>query len=457
MDTSIQNSELIFTKHGLITIDSQKELTMNKTSLLNSHIICKPKSSLVATNITVTSGRGISAEKHTLLELDNSCFRASYISATQLSKLLITNTKFDEFIDAPALNILECSDVTLENCAFKQSQATQLNAKSIKYCAIRANTSFIYIANSKFNNCSSSEDGGAIRLQSCLFGMVDCTFTGCHSDQSGGAIAISGETYINSEEADYKNDNLSRCLSNPELIKKENKGGLFGNIFDEVLNPWVPIDNQIDAKKQPLIAKTLFKACKALDLGGAILDRTGTIRLLECAFEDNTAISEGNSLALLGKMSLVKWGVDMPNFIDPNWVSKSDKMGLNADYCKIVKCKFVSDSKRKNSGIYLQRLYQPHFMDGCFSENTNVLVQYTSIDYKQAGVHFMEIDWQDLLSKLEKYFSERIERNNTLKHNGSNAKKFENELEQLEYKLANPQLKISFDRHLLPSELQNKG
>lgn len=402
-DTSIRDCELKFAKHGCIVIESQFKLIMESCQITDGNLKLETNAELILNNLNFYGGKGISAVQKTIVEIHESKFYESGILASKTNKLSITNTEFHSSYNKPYLEINECPDAELNGCAFINDPPRGLTVRVPIAGAIKAQDSSIYICNSSFTNCRSSEDGGAINLHSCLFGIDNCKFFHCHSNKNGGAIAISGKSFGDTDYINAKGPSLKSFLSSvkpvkPERVDEESSfQSLFMGLFFKT-----EMEYSMGSEHQPLISKSHFSECSAAIAGGAILDATDSLRLLESDFHDNNADENPGDVALIGNLHITKWGVDT-YFM--RGTSLSNKTIINDSLSKIVNCKFISDSSNLQPGLSLTRIYRMLFMSGCSFINRNVRVEYDSIEHEQAGVNFLEADWFNVLNELEQEFT----------------------------------------------------
>lgn len=293
-DLTLKDCRLQFAKYGSIIIESQGKLVLENCQITEGNLICESKASLIVDKLDFLGGKGISTSKKTVLEIKHSKFYGTGIVASHAKELSITNTEFHNSHAKPFLDLNECLDVELNGCAFTNDPPGGPKVRVPIAGAIKAGDSSIYIRNSSFTDCRSSEDGGAMNLNSCVFGIDNCEFSHCHSNKSGGAIAISGKRFDDENSIETKSANLKAFLNGVKPITVDGRETF--TIFDDKY--------YLGSEPQPLISKSRFIDCSSAISGGAILDTTDSLRVINSDFKDNDAKEKPGDLAIIGMFHL---------------------------------------------------------------------------------------------------------------------------------------------------------
>jgi|GEM_PF-1369344 hypothetical protein len=455
-DLTLKDCRLQFAKYGSIIIESQGKLVLENCQITEGNLICESKASLIVDKLDFLGGKGISTSKKTVLEIKHSKFYGTGIVASHAKELSITNTEFHNSHAKPFLDLNECLDVELNGCAFTNDPPGGPKVRVPIAGAIKAHNSGIYIRNSSFTNCRSSEDGGAMNLNSCVFGIDNCKFSHCHSNKSGGAIAISGKRFDDENLIETKSANLKAFLNGVKPITVDGRETF--TIFDDKY--------YLGSEPQPLISKSRFIDCSSAISGGAILDTTDSLRVINSDFKDNDAKEKPGDLAIIGMFHLTNYGTHL-TFGGPNYSDKTlinDSLDNNSGV-KIVKCNFSSESPKNLPGVFLTRVYNILFMTGCTFNNRNISVEYgNDITYEKTGFLHSDIEWPNILYDIEKEFYGIIRLYNRFVLSGvaSPKKDGKDELDYFDFAwefLAGDQVAnyVSFNRQHLPSAFKTKS
>jgi hypothetical protein len=395
-ELTLKDCRLQFAKYGCIVIESQGKLVTENCQITEGELICESEASLIVDKLDFLGGKGISTSKKTVLEIKRSKFYETGIVAKHAKELSITNTEFHNSHAKPFLDLNGCLDVELNGCTFTNDPPSGPKVRAPIAGAIKAQDSSIYICNCSFTNCRSSKDGGAINLNSCLFGIDNCEFSHCHSDKNGGAIAISGRRFDDENTIEMKSASLKTFLNSLEPIAADGSEP----------SKWFNDGYSLGSEPQPLITKSRFVECSSAISGGAILDATDSLRVINSDFKDNDAKEKPGDLAIIGLFHLTNYGTHLtlggPNYSDKTLIN--DSLDNNSGV-KIIKCNFSSESPKNLPGVFLTRVYNVLFMTGCTFNNRNISIEYgNDITYEKTGFLHSDKEWPEILYELEKRF-----------------------------------------------------